>query len=381
LFTVLSPFIYEEPVPPSDLVDREIEIDMLVERAMDARNSRLEGPRRYGKTSLLRAALARCELRGWVPISVNFLGVLTIDDVAERIERAYARQLDGPLKRWYTGMIRTLKPTLSGAPGGVGLSLTPQAQTAALLERLALPLQVHERHGRQCAIAFDEFQDVVRVEGAAATFRSELEQQGSAAAYIFSGSHPGLMRDAFADRRHSFYAQAAAVPLRELSSEALERYISGRFTAGRRDPGAGLGPLLDLAAGHPQRAMQLAHHLYVQTRKDTVASSDDWAAALAATLTEAAEEIYTAWHGFSTTKQRVVGVVATRTIKLNSAESNRRFGLVKSGSGSKQAIDQLERNGHILRTRDTATGWRLVDPLLDLWVRGGRRWPIEAIGG
>ena len=119
---MLSPFVYEEPVDPADLVDRGPEIEALVERALDARNSRLEGPRRYGKTSLLRAALARCELQGWIPISVNFLGVLTLDDVAERIERAYARQLDGRLKRWYTGLIRTLKPTLSGAPGGVGFA-------------------------------------------------------------------------------------------------------------------------------------------------------------------------------------------------------------------------------------------------------------------
>lgn len=71
-----------------------------------------------------------------MPISVNFLGVLTVDDVTERIERAYARQLDGRLKRWYTGFVRTLHPTVSAAPGGVGISVSPQAQTGALLERL-----------------------------------------------------------------------------------------------------------------------------------------------------------------------------------------------------------------------------------------------------
>ena len=204
--------------------------------------------------------LARCELQGWVPISVNFLGVLTVDDVAERIERAYSRQLDGPLKRWYAGLIRTLRPTISGTPGGVGVAITPQARSAALLERLALPLRLHERHAKQCVIAFDEFQEVVRIPGVAGTFRSELEQHGTAAAYVFSGSHPGLMRDTFADRRHSFFAQAAAVPLGELPADALEQFISARFAAGRRDPGDGLGPLLDPAAGHPQRSMQFAHH-------------------------------------------------------------------------------------------------------------------------
>jgi uncharacterized protein len=371
---MLSPFVYEEPIGPGDLIDREAELATLRERAFDSRNSRLEGSRRYGKTSLLRALLVDCERQGVVPVSVNFLGVLTVDDVAERIERAYARQLDGPLKRWYTGIVRTLKPTLSGAPGGVGVTVAPQAR-GALLDRLALPLRLHERDGRQCAIAFDEFQDVIRMPGVAATFRSELEQHGTAAAYVFSGSHPGLMRDAFADRRYAFFAQAAAVPLGELPPDALARFISERFDAGGRDPGDGLGPLLDLAAGHPQRSMQLAHHLYVQTPRGRRASTEGWSAALAATFTEAGGEIHTAWHSLTPTQQRVVSVLASRTVKLNSAEATRRYGLVKSGTSTGKALDHLEREGHIVPAADTVAGWRLVDPLFDLWVRSGRCWP------
>lgn len=371
---MLSPFTYEEPVGPDDLIDREAESATLLERGLDSRNSRLEGPRRYGKTSLLRAVLARCEQQGLVPVSVNFLGVLTIEDVAERIERAYALQLEGAFKRWYTGVVRTLKPTFSGAPAGVGASISPQAHTPALLDRLALPLRLHERYGKQCVVAYDEFQDVVRIPGVAATFRSELEQHGKAAAYIFAGSHPGLMRDTFADRRYAFFAQAAAVPLHELPPDALEQFISNRFAAGERDPGEGLGPLLDLARGHPQRAMQLAHHLYMQTTRGRSADTECWAAALHATFIEAGEEIHTAWHSFSAIQQRVVSVLASATIKLNSAEATRRFGLAKSGNTGK-AIAKLERDGHILPTETTATGWRLTDPLLDLWVRNGRCWP------
>jgi hypothetical protein len=301
--------------------------------------------------------------------------VLTVEDVTERIERAYARQLDGAFKRWYTGVIRTMKPTFSGAPAGIGASNAPQARTPALLERLGLPLRLHERYGKQCVVAYDEFQDVVRIPGVAATFRSELEQHGTAAAYIFSGSHPGLMRDTFADRRYAFFAQAAAVPLHELPADALEQFISNRFTAGGRDPGEGLGPLLDLARGHPQRAMQLAHHLYMHTPKGARADTDNWTATLRATFTETGEEVHTAWQSFSTIQQRIVSVIASGSIKLNSAEAARRFGLPKSGSNTSKAVAELERDGHILPTDGSVTGWRLTDPLFDLWLRNGRCWP------
>src|SRR4051794_15833316 len=111
-----SPFVYEEPVRPEALIDRSAELGKLIDRAADGRNSRLEGPRRFGKTSLLRAALAAVAREGSVPIEVNFLGCVSSADVAERIERAYSAQLDSKLRRWFDGMVRTLQPTVTAAP-------------------------------------------------------------------------------------------------------------------------------------------------------------------------------------------------------------------------------------------------------------------------
>src|SRR6204780_4400409 len=252
-----SPFIYEEPVkPPERLADRTEELALLTDRAAETRNSRLEGPRRYGKTSLLKAALNIADKDDFVPIYVNFLGVLTAADVAERIERAYREQLDGSLKRWFAGVVSTLHPRVKAAPAGVGVELAPEQYAPDLLDRLALPRRLQERHGRRCAIAFDEFQDVVRAGDAlTGTIRSELEQHGKVAAYIFSGSHPGLMRDLFSDRRHAFFAQAKPVDLPRLGAEDLAEDIGSRFESGDRDPGEALEFLLARADGHPQRAM------------------------------------------------------------------------------------------------------------------------------
>ena len=262
-----SPFIYEDPLePPEVLAGRTVELALLRDRIAETRNSRLEGPRRYGKTSLLKAALAAADKDGFVPIYVNFLGVLSAADVAERIERAYREQLDGRLKRWFAGAISTLRPRVKATPAGIGVEVAPETQVPGLLDRLTLPRRLQERHGRQCAIVFDEFQDVVRVGDAlTGTIRSELEQHGKAAAYVFCGSHPGLMRDLFSDRRHAFFAQAKPIALPRLSAEDLAEYIGSRFENGNRDPGEALELLL-AADGHPQRAMLLAHHLYEHTR-------------------------------------------------------------------------------------------------------------------
>jgi hypothetical protein len=374
------PFIYEHPVEPPDLLaDRTNELALLRDRVAETRNSRLEGPRRYGKTSLLKAVLAAADKDGFVPIYVNFLGVLTVTDVAERVERAYREQLDGQLKRWFAGVASTLRPRLKATPGGVGVELSPETQTPALLDRLSLPRRLQQRHGRQCAIAFDEFQDVVRVgDGLAGSIRSELEQHGNVAAYVFSGSHPGLMRDLFSDRRNAFFAQAKPIELPRLGAEDLAEYIGSRFDSGGRDAGDALELLLRTADGHPQRAMLLAHHLYENTKASATASSEEWIAAYAGATRDANPEVQAAWHSWNNSERRLMAVISRRTLPLQGRDAQEHYGVSKTG-GNQHTIARLEREGHLVADEATKTGWRIVDPLLEQWLASGRSWPEPAV--
>ncbi len=367
--TVSSPFVYEEPVPPGMLVDRQAELVTLLDRVLDGRNSRVAAPRRYGKTSLLRRLLLDAADER-VPVYVNFLGVLTVDDVAQRIEHAYATQLDPRLARWFAGLVRTLRPTLRGG----GLEVAPRATEAPLIDRLATPRRLLERHGRRCTIVFDEFQDVLRAgERIDEVFRSEIEQHADAAAYVFSGSHPGLMRELFATRRRAFYGQAPPVDLGPLAPDDLAEFIGARFEAGERDPGPALGALLDLAAGHPQRVMLLAHHLYEATAAGGGADSDAWTIALDAACRSVDGEVQEVWRGLTATQQRVITLVADEHTTINGAHARARFGLPKTGA-NRSAVEALEDRGEIVGA-DTPSGWRVVDPLLALWLAGGRAWP------
>lgn len=374
--TMSSPFIYEDPLePPEELAGRTAELSLLRDRIAETRNSRLEGPRRYGKTSLLKAALAAADKDGFVPIYVNFLGVLTTADVAERIERAYREQLDGRLKRWFAGAVSTLRPHVKATPGGIGVEVAPETQVPGLLDRLTLPRRLQERHGRQCAIAFDEFQDVVRAGDAlTGAIRSELEQHGKVAAYIFSGSHPGLMRDLFSDRRHSFFAQAKPIDLPRLSPEDLAEYIGCRFEDRNRDPGEALELLLATAGGHPQRAMLLAHHLYERTKASTTATSEEWVTAFAGATHDANPEVQAAWDSWSNSERRLMAVISERTTPLQGRVAHERYGVSKTGS-NQSTVERLLHNGHVVADETTRTGWRVVDPLLELWLANGRNWP------
>jgi len=373
----VNPFRYDGPVDPGDLIDRDDEAAALLDRAHEGHNARVVAPRRYGKTSLLKRLLADVERDGLVGVYVNFFGVLSLDDVSERVERAYATQLTGPLGRWFAGLSRSLKPTLraGGGPVPASAEVTLRAGQASLLDRLAVPAKLHGKHGRRVVVVFDEFQDVLRAgEQTDAIIRSEIEQHAGAASYVFAGSHPGMMDALFGTRRRAFYGQAAPVPLAELPPEDVAEYVGARFEATGRDAGEALGPLLDLAGGHPQRTMLLAHHLWRHTPAGAAADSDTWRDTLAGVGHDVAGELTAVWSGVSNTQRRILTAVAENTAPLYGREVRARQNLPRTGANRK-SLEALEAAGEIAAATGTATGYRVIDPLLEVWLRGGRAWP------
>jgi hypothetical protein len=368
-----NPFRYSEPVPVDELIDRDAEATILLERASEGNNSRVVAPRRFGKTSLLRRALHDAQREGWAAVYVDFFGVLTLDDIAQRIERAYAEQLSGRLASWFSGVRRMLRPTVRAGggpvPGAVEVTVDAQAEPP-LLERLALPRRLHERHGQRTLVVFDEFQDVLAAQDRAdAIIRSEIQHHGDAASYIFSGSHLGMMSELFGDRRRAFYGQAGQLELPPLPADEVAEYIADRFERTGRAVGDALDPLLARADGHPQRTMLLAHALWERTPAGETANEDTWAAAEDAVARDVHDELRAIWTSLKPSQRRVLAAIAENTQRLYA--SDRRHGGSRGGA-VRSAAKALEDRGEIIRDEQAATGYRVTDPMLARWVRAGR---------
>jgi uncharacterized protein len=368
-----NPFRYSEPVPVEDLLDRDDEAAALLHHAEGGHNSRVVAPRRYGKTSLLARVAEDARRAGWAAVYVDFFGVLTLDDVAQRIEHAYATELQGKLAGWFEGIRRVLKPTLQIGggpfPAGVEVSADPQAEPP-LLERLALPARLYEKHATRTLVIFDEFQDILATrERADAVIRSEIQHHGNAASYIFAGSHVGMMRDLFVNKRRAFYGQAGPVDLPPLRPDDVADYIAARFDATNRSIGTALGPLLDTARGHPQRTMLLAHILWDLTPTDGEANEEDWLTAYDQAMRHTQVELRATWSSLPSSQRRVLAAVAEESESIYSA--SRRHGGSRGGT-PRAAVEGLIERGEIVEDTITETGYRLVDPLLAAWVREGR---------
>jgi hypothetical protein len=361
-----NPFRIAGELTPDEMIDRDAAANRLFALAAGGHSSRLVAPRRYGKTSLLRRVLAHASGEGWATALVDLEGVLSLSSLVVRIERAYDRELKGAVRRTVDALFRSWQVGLSLGAGGFTATLqsNPRVDVESVLLRLLdLPAKLHERTGVRSLVAFDEFQDLLRIDGADGILRSVLQHQTSVASYVFSGSAPSLMERLFEDPSRPLLEHAVAVPLDALPADETAAYIEERFRRTGRDVGNALDPLLAFTRGHPQRTMLVAHQLWELVPSGSVGDETAFVEARDRALAEAEPALRARWDSLAVNEQRVSLALATRSRTLYADETLRFLGL-KKGSVDRALAGLVGK----AEARRTAAGPELTDPLLEHWL-------------
>lgn len=364
--TMANPFRIAGELLPDEMIDREEAAARLLALAAGGHSSRLVAPRRYGKTSLLRQVLTHASAEGWATALVDLEGVLSLSSVVVRIERAYDRELKGTIRRTVDSLFRSWQVGLSLGAGGFTATLrsNPRVDVEAVLLRLLdLPAKLHDRTGVRTLVAFDEFQDLLRVDGADGILRSVLQHQTAVASYAFSGSAPTLMKRLFEDPSRPLLEHAVSVDLGPLPAEATAVYVEGRFRRTDRDIGNALDPLLAFTRGHPQRTMLVAHHLWELVPPGSVGDESTFVDAREQALQHAETAIRARWESLAVNEQRVSLALATRARNLYAEETLRFLGL-KKGSVDRALAGLVGK----AEAHQTGGGPELTDPLLEHWL-------------
>lgn len=364
----MNPFVYDRPLRPDQLIDRQRELEQLLDLVRGGHSVRLAAPRRLGKTTLLGAlGDIAWNAHGMIPALVDLSRVTSLDDAVIRLERAYERGLDrGRLRAVWRSVSRrggagaqVGLPGLASVSGGLG-PRTPSNALARLHDVLDLPRRVHERTGQRCLVVLDEFQDLLTADdGLDGVLRSHLQHHAGIASYVFAGSQPSLMRSLFGDRRRPLFEQARAVALGPLDPVELAEWLDGRFAAADAEAARELvDDVVTVTAAHPQRAMLLAHFLFEDGGHEGLEP------ALSAAVREASDALDQGWRSFTSVQRRVLGAVASGHQRLLSGDALRYTGHGKSTQ--QKARGQLLADGHLHAQEDGSV--RFTDPFLPLWL-------------
>jgi hypothetical protein len=363
----VSPFPYYGPLDPERLTGREALVHDLSERLLAHRVTALLGPRRYGKTSVLRRVAADLAGVGPETLWIDLYELTSMADLAGRLDDGLAA-VQGRLGR----TVRAIAASLTIKVGAVSVDLSRgnlKRPDAVLVARALMNVIVRTSEQHRLLLVLDEFSGIAGVAGAAGVMRTALQHHYDDISIVFAGSQPSTMRMLFTDRAQPFFAQADIVEIPPLDDGAIVDLLHEGFEVTGRSVGRVDGDVVRFAEGHPQRAMQLADALWRHTPEGATAGDDTWAAALAdvrASEDDGSERLFSAT---PIGHQRLLRAVAADGRAYGASAAV--LGLAPGTANA--AIGSLIGEGQVVRRGDRLA---IVDPLFADWIR--RRFPLPA---
>lgn len=379
--STVNPFQFGRELAAVELVDRETEVAAVVEAMAQGGKLFLVGPRRYGKTSILRAASDRVTSNKGVVLRYDAEAFTTLELLASRILADTAAILTSTIdkanvaiREFFASVRPTATYSASENKWSVSLAGTPGRPAGAPL--LADVLDGVERAARKTkkpvAVVIDEFQKVILEGGedAEAQIRAAIQRHRKVG-YVFAGSNTRLIADMTADPRRPFYKLGEVRFVGPLPRDDFAAFLERGFDAGTIHvaPGA-IDMILALAEEVPYNVQLLAHECWdlarasrhtsltpakVQEARDTVALRND--------------PIYSQmWISLTATQQKALLAVLRETSGLTSVDVSRRYDIPVPTM--QKALVALEAKGIIREEQSRgAARLRLEDPLFGAWVQ------------
>jgi uncharacterized protein len=383
-----NPFEFGRELGVEEIVDREAEIAEVKATIEQGGKLFLIGPRRYGKTSILRAAQDRLEVEDAVVLRHDAESYPSLDLLVNALMVDAAKQLKGGVEKvgdQIRKFFSALRPELNfsvterewTAKLGVTVSDVPDRQITVLLQALdgleALA-RAQQKH-RPVGLVIDEFQKVIEIGGkpAEANIRAAI-QRHRRVGYVFAGSKTQLLASMITDAARPFYRLGSSrfigsVPRPEFIRFLEKNFIEGRFRIDRDVPGL----ILDLAEEVPYNVQMLAHACWESLRakptNEPAILNESVVQNAIQQLVRQYDPFYTqVWNGLTAIQQKtLILAIAEGGSNLQSIKAVRAIG--KGPSTVRRSLGALMDRG-ILREEEGGgrIRMRFEDPFFAKWI-------------
>jgi AAA+ ATPase superfamily predicted ATPase len=236
-FTMDKIFPVGVPVTGENLIGREKEIEEIKSLLKIGQSVIVTAPRKFGKTSLILEILNRLKNENNFVSIIDIFGVVTKRHLAEKIVDTILinKKIRHSVKTIKENLIKAmklveLKQTIQDFEFIIGFSDQRIDEDEILDASLDFPEDFAKKSGKHLFLAFDEFGDLVRLNGDALIklMRSKFQLHQNVT-YLFSGSQESLMEELFSNKQSAFFRFGRLFYLSPIASEAFKPYIKERF--------------------------------------------------------------------------------------------------------------------------------------------------------
>ena len=379
--TTPNPFEYARELDATELVDREEELATVLKTIRNGGKFFLIGPRRYGKTSILKAASEQAVAEGMIVLRYNVEAWPSLGEMLQRIVHDAADLLaatNTKARQKLRDVFARLEPKFTfDLEGKVSATLGLQAET----ESGHIPLIVDALDGLEALAAktkqpvgliLDEFQKLIELGGASAEGQLRAAVQTHRhIGYVFAGSKMRMLTEMTNDAARPLYRLGERLFLGAIPRAAFLAFINRAWQeTGIKVEAGAAETILKLAEEVPYNVQRLAHDSWEYLAKigTTTLTSAAVEAALQLLLRRD-DPFYTQlWNALTPPqKKALIGVIRGRGTSLLSKEALRSTGL--SNSTLQQALKAL-KDKEILRDEETL-GQKLTrfeDPFFAAWI-------------
>lgn len=382
-----NPFQFGRELGLGSLVDRKDEVAAVRRAIRDGNKLFLIGPRRFGKTSILKTAEDELTLEeSAIVVRLDAESFPSLDMLVVAIITAAARAMKGEstkvrdiVKKAFSMLRVELDYSLISNEWSVKLGLEPgKLSSPALLvdalngfEKLA-NLQKREK---PVGLILDEFQHVIEIGGPPieGQIRAAI-QTHSRTGYVFAGSKTRMLHDMLMDPARPFYRLGTNIFLGVVPRDDFQAFLVHSFIrSGIRLEEGAVQEILNLAVDVPYNVQRLASQCWSMLKesgtKKLVLSKAVVKAALDLVIRQDDPFYVTLWNALTAIQQRtLMAVVEENGLNMQSNHVVQSVG--KSAPTIRKAL--LGMMGMTILREEQKVGekiYRFEDPFFAHWIR------------
>ena len=359
--------------------NRVKEIETLTNSALSGNNIVLIGPRRHGKTSLVKRVQKGLDSLDVITLFADLNGVGSVDEVASSFAKAVFQvtRKSKPLWKLAFETIRDFRPSAKleydqegTVSVGVDFSQAGKRGIDLLDDTLHAVGQFIEKSGKQVNIALDEFQEIttlpdsLKIEG---VLRRHIQHQS--ASYFFIGSRRRLLQAMFTEQQRPFFQSARTLSIGPLPNNEMAHYISDLFVKSGRvceieQATMIVGATCTAEGCHPYYTQQIAQSLFDIGGKITELKVSE---ALNLLIEENKFFFEGLLQGLTPAQKLLLKALAKEPTGEVLAANYIAKWRIGSVGGIRNSLDRLIELDYVSREQDSIV--RVVDPLFAAWLR------------
>jgi len=372
---ISNPFSFGHIVRDKDFCNRKEEISTLTNYIKDGYSVWLYSPRRYGKSSLIHKVFN--DNKKIKTIYLDLYNVKSLDDFCKKYAAAIAKNLFSwnqemsKLISKFTGYFTNLQAAVSFDENGVPSFRLEKGEIQNQIDVetiLNIPAQISEKSKMPICIAFDEFQEIKRIEPFLINWMRSSFQYHDNISYVFLGSQQSLMEDIFASDYSPFYEFAVKMNIAPIKKHEWEHFINQKFDEkGLSISSENIRQIIHKSGGHPHFTQYFASVVFDLIREGVDQERNDFTKLWLEKILQSQSFFFQDTYDQLTNIQRkILSTIAQLgdEQELFSSASRDLYKLPASSS-ILRAIESLTRKNIIVKED---LRYRLINPIFREWL-------------